>query len=497
MADSDDDMPPLEYVGNVPPVTTSTPDDGDDDMPPLEYVGADASLGISLREGDRVILKGLSKTVLNGQTGTLQSFQKASKGRLPVKLDKSGSMLAVKPENIEKLAMAKSTGIPNHGVAVAKARNVDRNATDGGLDEEDELPPLEPAGCGEDDELPPLEYVGAVGPVANSEQHAGFNEAIAADGDDADDMPNLEYFGASGPSQSNCNGPSAEARATGGGASLDHTNVESSSSSTFRQGDQVLIKGTAKPELDGQQGTIESIKDSNYQVKLEKTGKLLQLAPTNLHKIWLRGSGAGAMPPLQFVGQANGCSPMYSAAPNGHCKDADKADTQKAEPADRGRHFVTPGGSDKSRQPGNPQEVQDTMEMMRSALHATSLSEVDAALSQAQKSPGVSCDEKNEALKQLETKRSQMAKLQQEVSAPSTKSTIEKWCQDLQLPQQLLARLNDEDVTDPEELTGVSEKELAELTTGLKIGPKGRFLKAVKRMKALEAAELGSAVSIS
>lgn len=305
MADSDDDMPPLEYVGNVPPVTTSTPDNGDDDMPPLEYVGADASLGISLREGDRVILKGLSKTVLNGQTGTLQSFQKASKGRLPVKLDKSGSMLAVKPENIEKLAMAKSAGIPNHGVAVAKARNVDRNATDGGLDEEDELPPLEPAGCGEDDELPPLEYVGAVGPVANSEQHAGLNEAIAADGDDADDMPNLEYFGASGPSQSNCNGPSAEARATGGGASLDHANVESSSSSTFRQGDQVLIKGTAKPELDGQQGTIESIKDSNYQVKLEKTGKLLQLAPTNLHKIWLRGSGAGAMPPLQFVGQAH------------------------------------------------------------------------------------------------------------------------------------------------------------------------------------------------
>lgn len=34
-----------------------------------------------------------------------------------------------------------------------------------------------------------------------------------------------------------------------------------------------------------------------------------------------------------------------------------------------------------------------------------------------------------------------------------------------------------------EELTGVSEKELAELTTGLKIGPKGRFLKAVKRRR--------------
>ena len=97
-----------------------------------------------------------------------------------------------------------------------------------------------------------------------------------------------------------------------------------------------------------------------------------------------------------------------------------------------------------------------------------------------------------------------------------------------------------------QELTGVGETELAALTSGLKIGPKGRFMKAVKRtafcngatvfiiflvfsahfevvtlgespcvfaslctttsvvviaplarMKALEAAELGSAVSLS
>ena len=110
--DDDDDMPPLEYVGTLPTSTAGKEEEDDDDMPPLEYVGTDASLGISLREGERVTLKGLSKDSLNGQTGTLQSFAKASKGRLPVKLDKTGSMLAVKPENIEKLSapVAKSAG---------------------------------------------------------------------------------------------------------------------------------------------------------------------------------------------------------------------------------------------------------------------------------------------------------------------------------------------------------------------------------------------------
>ena len=208
MADSDDDMPPLEYAGvGVPPAAATQatpPDDDDDDMPPLEYVGADASLGISLREGDSVILKGLSKTALNGQTGTLQSFQKASKGRLPVKLDKSGSMLAVKPENIEKIN-TKVGGIPNHAVASAKATHVDRNASPPPPDDDD-------------DELPPLEYVGE---ITNGTAEHGTGQMS-----DADDMPSLEYFGASkpsGPNHSKDSQPSvskpsppyAEARATG------------------------------------------------------------------------------------------------------------------------------------------------------------------------------------------------------------------------------------------------------------------------------------------
>jgi len=299
MADSDDDMPPLEYAGvGVPPAAATQatpPDDDDDDMPPLEYVGADASLGISLREGDSVILKGLSKTALNGQTGTLQSFQKASKGRLPVKLDKSGSMLAVKPENIEKIN-TKVGGIPNHAVASAKATHVDRNASPPPPDDDD-------------DELPPLEYVGE---ITNGTAEHGTGQMS-----DADDMPSLEYFGASkpsGPNHSKDSQPSvskpsppyAEARATGAPKEVPAATekvLPETPVSTFRPGDQVLIKGTTK-QLNGQQGIIESIKDGTCFVRLDKNKDVLQLGEANLHKIWLRGSGAGAMPPLQMVGQA-------------------------------------------------------------------------------------------------------------------------------------------------------------------------------------------------
>ncbi|CAE7763022.1 unnamed protein product [Symbiodinium pilosum] len=67
---------------------------------------------------------------------------------------------------------------------------------------------------------------------------------------------------------------------------------------------------------------------------------------------------------------------------------------------------------------------------------------------------------------------------------------------ELQLPPELLSRLQAEEVTEPQELTGVSEQELSALTDGLKIGPKGRFMKAVQRMKAMEAAELRSTASL-
>ncbi|CAK8994587.1 unnamed protein product [Durusdinium trenchii] len=378
MADSDDEMPPLEYVGTGVtggnPVTASI--EPDDDMPPLEYVGTDASLGISLREGDRVILKGLSKAALNGQTGTLQSFQKASKGRLPVKLDSSGSMLAVKPENIQKLpretVTTKATKMnPDFGVATAKATHADRNATYSAPDE--------------DDELPPLEYVGTCD--ISSRPNGVSNDAKVED----DEMPSLEYFGSKPPRIGGAEGCTDEKT-----KEEMPENSTNSSNSTFRDGDQVLIKGTLT-ELDGQQGVIESIRDGSFQVKLERNhknvaklahGKLLQnLAEANLHKIWLRGSGAGAMPPLQFVGQANG-SVHNSSVPNGH---------DAKEPERKSGHCE-----------GNMKEIQEILQRMRSALHASSLPEVDVALGLDK--PGLHWGgweaEKSQIVKQLAAQRS-------------------------------------------------------------------------------------------
>jgi len=77
-------------------------------------------------------------------------------------------------------------------------------------------------------------------------------------------------------------------------------------------------------------------------------------------------------------------------------------------------------------------------------------------------------------------------------SNASAAEELRRWCEELQLPMELLDRLRAEEVNDPQELTGVQEDELASFTEGWKIGPKGRFMKAVRRMRALEQAELGS-----
>ena len=284
-AESDDDMPPLEYVGSTESNPGPASNDIDDDMPPLEYVGTDASLGISFREGDNVILKGLSNAALNGQTGTLQSFQKASKGRLPVKLDGSGSMLAVKPENMEKLkacTQATKATISDFGVASAKATSAEKNRSKAAED---------------DDELPPLEYVGTGAPDRPNGQDGGSKDY---------NLPSRECFGSS---QSR-HGRFGMANGTGAkSVKEDQQSANSNAKSTFQEGDQVLIKCTSS-ELDGQQGFVESVKDGTFQVRLRKTRRdqkeamVVPVAEENLHKMWLRGSGAGAMPPLQFIGQA-------------------------------------------------------------------------------------------------------------------------------------------------------------------------------------------------
>lgn len=68
-------------------------------------------------------------------------------------------------------------------------------------------------------------------------------------------------------------------------------------------------------------------------------------------------------------------------------------------------------------------------------------------------------------------------------SPPSQLSAVAQWCKELQLPESLIEQLEAEDVTDPQELAAIPEEELAAFAKGMKLGPKGRFLTAVKRMK--------------
>jgi len=344
-----------------------TMEDDDDDMPPLEYVGHGASTGVSLLEGDRVRLQGLTKPGLDGQIGTLQSFAKAAKGRLPVKLD-SGQLLAVKPENLDKL----QSGHGMNGVGPKTA-------------------PVEAA-------APP----------------AAPKAAVVEDDDDDDDMPPLEYVG------------------TGKGAATEPPPAAPVSAPK---------QEPARP------------------------------APAR----------PAAMPPLQSISQA---SPMQPEIP-------------------------APAPAPLPKSP----EVDSFLEKMKVALHSAKLASIDEAL-RIGNSAGLQWGdrnlEKNMLMQRLNTLRTELVTKpapKKEVQAngyangnaangtapvSSDKGVLESWCEELQLPGELLARLRAEEVMEPQELTGVTETELTALTAGLKIGPKGRFMKAVQRMKALEAAELRS-----
>ncbi|CAE7694673.1 unnamed protein product [Symbiodinium sp. CCMP2456] len=287
-ADDEDDMPPLEYVGNTPAASSRSPalkSDEEDDMPPLEYVGASAPVEVPLREGDRVTLQGLSKKELNGQKGTLQSFEQSKQGRLAVKLD-SGQCVSIKPENLSKMESSSNGsfvdvrqeaadsdmppleyvgGTAVNGVS-SKCHSPDNNTMQNGLQEADD-----------EDDMPPLEYVGNT-PAASS-------RSPALKPDEEDDMPPLEYVGASAPLKV-----------------------------PLREGDRVTLQGLSKKELNGQKGTLQSFEQSRQgrlAVKLD-SGQCVSIKPENLSKMESSSNGSfvdvrqeaadSDMPPLEYVG---------------------------------------------------------------------------------------------------------------------------------------------------------------------------------------------------
>uniref|UniRef100_A0A7S1QVC4 SAM domain-containing protein n=1 Tax=Alexandrium catenella TaxID=2925 RepID=A0A7S1QVC4_ALECA len=70
-----------------------------------------------------------------------------------------------------------------------------------------------------------------------------------------------------------------------------------------------------------------------------------------------------------------------------------------------------------------------------------------------------------------------------EAASDFSEGQLARWCEDLQLPADLVSRLEAEDVADPRELAAVSDGDLAAFVSGIKIGPKGRFLTAVRKMR--------------
>merc|ERR1740138_1206748 len=86
-------MPPLDYVGNSAATSKAA-------TSPQARVGQ-RSDSTELKVGDAVLLKGLSKTELNGQRGVLLQASMTGDGRLPVKLN--GSELLIKKDNLVKV----------------------------------------------------------------------------------------------------------------------------------------------------------------------------------------------------------------------------------------------------------------------------------------------------------------------------------------------------------------------------------------------------------
>lgn len=151
---------------------------------------------------------------------------------------------------------------------------------------------------------------------------------------------------------------------------------------------------------------------------------------------------------------------------------------------------------------GEANEAEAVLQQMRFAMQSTLVADLDAAIEAAESSQvpwGELLVKKKQIMKKLRAKKKKMQEDGPDEAnatrqAAPVNSAIARWCEELQLPMDLVERLADEEVTDPQELTGVGEEELKSLTVGWKIGPKGRFMKAVQRMKAIERAELGSTV---
>uniref|UniRef100_A0A7S4S1E9 Uncharacterized protein n=1 Tax=Alexandrium monilatum TaxID=311494 RepID=A0A7S4S1E9_9DINO len=508
-SDSEDSMPPLEYVGASSPERTgpaaaapetAAAEDDDDDMPPLEYVAASGDA--SFLEGDTVVLKGLSgKAELNGQRGTVLPFLKRANGRLDVRLQGTGEKVSVKPVNLEKV----SSSVP----AVAQAQPPAAGAA--GDDADD------------DDDMPPLEYVG----VGSKPQPAAGPPAAAGDDGDASDdsMPPLDYAGTAAPA-------SQEQPPTGG-----------EPQTTFSVGDMVVLTGLRTTQLNGERARVIQELDaetSRVQVKLLGSGKKMLVKPINIQKAAAVSSDeeeSGKRPapgppntgtasadttknPEALLEQMRQAMQSTSVAPVlealAHVEAAEGMEWGDLLPRKKQllkklrakKRKLQPQEDESQAPPDTPERgggAPDAASKSKATSDSSAHSEKDwvvlgkkgaTTVAPAAAAPGrglVRTPAGPKAAPPAQSTAGAAAPAAAAAGSPKpTQSLVRQWCEELQLPASLAEALEAEEVADPQELTGVPDEELSELAKHMKIGPKGRFMKAIRKMKALEQAELGS-----
>jgi len=207
---SDDSMPPLEYsgVGAKGSANAQGADAGSDDsMPPLEYAPPksggkeDVSKGSKntneepeLRVGETVMLKQLSKKKLNGKKAVVVTNGVDETGRVTVKVEGSDQRMAIKRSNLELCSSLQEDsddmppldfvgGGAEKGGAGSKVKSPSLSA------KKKAAPPRTDVidGAASDDSMPPLDYGGgaatAAPAVAKGKPGAGGGEAGLKVGD--------------------------------------------------------------------------------------------------------------------------------------------------------------------------------------------------------------------------------------------------------------------------------------------------------------------------
>jgi len=511
--DSDDSMPPLEYVGTTltaeeasylekaeaKPVATAPKaaqvrelPDGSGDPLRVSQSGANGAVPpASFSPGDRVVLRGLSKLELNGQPAVvLPATSSTETGRLPVRLLKSQQVLSIKRENLERGKEESSDSEDSMPPLEVKGETLKRGKEEPS-DSEDSMPPLEIKGeklkrgkeepSDSDDSMPPLEML---------------NQTDCTKSDDSDPLPPLEYIGRHPDSAPTGRGQQQSSIPRAGTQLAKSIPLQSSGSGHSQGSFGQAAPAAAKPP-------------AAARPVAAAPAKAAKEAPSSGSKLKKRGAEDSAsddsMPPLEYVGASLGPqqrglreSPKAAAAPSAAASAAPSASrsTAPSKAATAASSAVASAAPSGARSTGpstapaapsaspsaTPREgaFSSSARAMQSESSASRPSAENRLPAAAPASIPPGSREKEP--KGQESRPREGAAEPKVAKDPAT--ALREWCEELRLPtEDLVERLLAEDVQDPADLAFVPEDDLSIFTQGMKIGAKGRFLAAVRSMK--------------